>query len=245
MISAEDINRLKLYNSYDLANSLANIDMRAASPLNSSISIRGVGARNWHINANQGVQLALDDSNILGTYGSKLMLFDIQRAEVYRGPQNGLFGINSSGGAIYYESVIPELDEYAGFAHLQLGNDGLHTLQAAVNLPLNNKFAARVALYQQQRDPLWHNLLNDTRMGSIDHQGLRLHTLWQINPTDTLLLTYQRGKDSSSRTPYLSIGYWDAQGSNVVNNQIQDLTTAIDCPNLLPSSSAAFNAPNN
>ncbi|MGJ8629556.1 MAG: TonB-dependent receptor plug domain-containing protein [Glaciecola sp.] len=78
VISAEDINRLKLYNSYDLANSLANIDMRAASPLNSSISIRGVGARNWHINANQGVQLALDDSNILGTYGSKLMLFDIQ-----------------------------------------------------------------------------------------------------------------------------------------------------------------------
>lgn len=114
-----------------------------------------------------------------------------------------------------------------------------------MNLPLNDKFAARVALYQQQRDPLWHNLLNDTRMGSIDHQGLRLHTLWQINPTDTLLLTYQQGKDRSSRTPYLSIGYWDAQGSNVVNNQIQDLTAAIDCPNLLPSSSAAFNAPNN
>lgn len=245
VISAEVINRLQLYNSDDIANSLANIDMRAASPLNSSISIRGVGARNWHINANQGVQLALDDSNILGTYGSKLMLFDIQRAEVYRGPQNGLFGINSSGSAIYYESVKPELDEYAGFAHLQLGNDGFHTLQAAVNLPLNDKFAARVALYQQQRDPLWHNLLNDTRMGSIDHQGLRLHTLWQINPTDRLLLTYQRGKDRSSRIPYLSIGYWDAQGSNVVNNQIQDLTTAIDCPNLLPSSSAAFNAPNN
>lgn len=115
VISAEDINRLQLYNSDDLANSLANIDMRTSSPLNSSISIRGVGARNWHINANQGVQLALDDSNILGAYGSKLMLFDIQRAEVYRGPQNGLFGINSSGGAIYYESVKPELDKYAGF----------------------------------------------------------------------------------------------------------------------------------
>lgn len=123
IISAEDINRLQLYNTDDVANSLANVDMRSSSPLNSSISIRGVGARNWHINANQGVQLALDESNILGAYGSKLMLFDIQRAEVYRGPQNALFGINSSGGAIYYESVKPELETYSGFAHVQLGNN--------------------------------------------------------------------------------------------------------------------------
>ena len=245
IISAEDINRLQLYNSDDVANSLANVDMRSSSPLNSSISIRGVGARNWHINANQGVQLALDESNILGTYGSKLMLFDIQRAEVYRGPQNALFGINSSGGAIYYESVKPELETYSGFAHMQLGNDGFHTLQGATNVPISKDIAARVALYQQQRDPLWDNLLKDTQMGSIDHQGIRLHTLWQINPTDSLLFTYQRGKDSSSRTPYLSIGYWDAQGNNVVDNHIQDLNAPVDCPNHLPSSSAAFNAPNN
>ena len=245
VISAEDINRLQLYNSDDIANSLANVDMRTASPLNSSISIRGVGARNWHINANQGVQLALDDSNILGAYGSKLMLFDIQRAEVYRGPQNGLFGINSSGGAIYYESVKPQVDDDSGFAHLQLGNDGFNTLQGAINIPINQQIAARVALYQQQRDPLWHNLLNDTQMGSIDHQGVRLHALWQINPTDSLLFTYQRGKDDSSRTPFLSMGYWDSQGSNVINNQIQDINAPVDCPNLLPSSSAAYNRAHN
>lgn len=244
IISAEDIQRLQAYNTDDITNSLANVDLRASSPLNSSISIRGVGARNWHINANQGVQLALDESNILGTYGSKLMLFDIQRAEVYRGPQNGLFGINSSGGAIYYESVKPDPAELSGFANLQHGNDGYQTIQVAINIPISSNVASRLALYKQQRDPLWHNLLNDTQMGSIDHYGLRLHTLWQINPSDSLLLTYQRGKDKSSRTPYLSIGYWDAQGANVIDNQIQDLSAPPDCPSLFPSSSAAYDSPN-
>lgn len=245
VLSSEEISAWQIANGEDIAQSLANVELRTASPMSANMAIRGVGAENWHINTNPGVQIAIDETNVLGPYGNRLMLFDLERIEVYRGPQNGLFGINSSGGAIYLESVKPKVDEVSGFAQISLGNDGYEVLQSALNVPLSKNLASRVAVYYKQRDPLWHNLFNDRRMGSVDNQAVRWHVLWSPSKTQSALLTAQYGADNSSRLPYLSNGYWDVNGSNVANGNIIDLDAPVDCPDLLPPSSANFNRPSN
>ena len=50
-------------------------------------------------------------SNALGGIG----LFDVDRVEVLKGPQGGLYGRNATGGAIGILSAKPDLNETSGF----------------------------------------------------------------------------------------------------------------------------------
>lgn len=240
VLNTDDFSAWQITNGEELAHSLANVDLRSSNPMAASMAIRGVGAENWHINTNPGVQLAIDETNVLGAYSNRLLFFDLERAEIYRGPQNGLFGINSSGGAVYLESVKPDLNTTTGYTQLKLGNDGFREIQGAINVPILAEFASRLAVYQKQRDPLWLNLFDSTRRGSIDTKGMRWHNLWQPSSKHKALFTVQYGQDEGSRTPYLGIGNWDKNGSNVVNNTILDLNAPIDCPALLPNRSASY-----
>lgn len=66
------------------------------------------------------------------SYLSGLGLYDLERVEVLRGPQNSLFGRNTTGGAINYISRIPQVGEdNEGYASLTFGNYNLIELEAA------------------------------------------------------------------------------------------------------------------
>lgn len=73
--------------------------------------------------------------------------FDVERAEVLRGPQGFLFGRNAIGGAISVHTTKPKLGEFGGFAELEVGERSLLTGEAALNLPLSENFAVRLAGY--------------------------------------------------------------------------------------------------
>ena len=73
--------------------------------------------------------------------------YDVERAEVLRGPQGFLFGRNAIGGAISVHTTKPKLGEFGGFAELEVGERSLLTGEAALNLPLSENFAVRLAGY--------------------------------------------------------------------------------------------------
>lgn len=80
------------------------------------------------------------------------LLLDIESAEVLRGPQGTLWGRNSTVGAVNFQTVKPEIGSYFGNAQLSVGNYNAIGARAAVNLPISDTFAMRVALAQEQHD---------------------------------------------------------------------------------------------
>jgi iron complex outermembrane receptor protein len=71
--------------------------------------IRGVGLTDFSPNNTPTAAVYQDDVYLTSTAMSQLSMFDIQRVEVLKGPQGGMYGRNASGGAVKVMSVRPEL----------------------------------------------------------------------------------------------------------------------------------------
>jgi iron complex outermembrane receptor protein len=70
---------------------------------------------------------------------------DVERIEVLRGPQAGLYGRDAVGGAINIIYATPSTDSLNGYASVKYGNYNRIELQAAANVPLADNFAVRGA----------------------------------------------------------------------------------------------------
>ncbi|MEM7740933.1 MAG: TonB-dependent receptor [Pseudomonadota bacterium] len=75
-----------------------------------------------------------------------LSLLDLDRVEVVKGPQNGLYGRNSFSGAINYITAPATSDEFKAKGDASYGSDEFYEVRGAVNIPLiEDVLAVRIA----------------------------------------------------------------------------------------------------
>lgn len=121
------------------------------------VNIRGVGATLASPTVQPGVALFRDGVLQGDSADNSTPLYDIRDTEVLKGPQGTLIGATSIGGAIEINSQDPTFNGVNGYALAGIGIYSDHHLQAAVNLPLNDSFAVRVAMDYRNR----HSFYND------------------------------------------------------------------------------------
>ena len=152
-----------------------------------------------------GVQSSSSNS---GSQTTDLKLYDMERVEVLRGPQGTVFGANSQGGTVRFITAQPILGEFEGYASLDYSrttpssNDNTN-IQAVVNLPIAEKFAARVLVYDGEdagyidnnrcratnpaEDPrvpgTQVSCLNQQDYNWVETTGLRTNLLWDATET--------------------------------------------------------------
>jgi iron complex outermembrane receptor protein len=99
------------------------------------------------------VVLLVDEFALSNVQAQFVELFDVERVEIYRGPQGTLFGKSATGGAISIVTKRPELELFSADFELQYGtfsgSDGpssstIKKYRAAVNVPLTETLALRV-----------------------------------------------------------------------------------------------------
>jgi iron complex outermembrane receptor protein len=178
--------------------------------------IRGAGLADFNANNTPVSAIFYDEvymtSNALGGIG----LFDVNRVEVLKGPQGGLYGRNATGGAIRILSERPDLTEMSGFVRASYGEWDRWGVEGAIGGPIiENKLAYRIAAYTDQ-DGGWQDSLatpGDDEHGDRDFQAVRGQLLF--TPSDELefLLKIDSGKDESETTLARLNGTYDTDFS--------------------------------
>ncbi len=245
-MSGEQLDTLQVQDTDDIVKLFANLSVQNPSAINSGLTIRGVGTFNFHITAAQSVGQYVDEVSLTGPYTSQLAVFDMERIEVLRGPQNTLFGRNTTGGAVNYISRKPVIGEDAeGYLQTSIGSEGRLDAEGAISVPLSDVVAMRISVQSVTRDGIWENLFNGSKMGDIDRKSARVQFLVAPSEATEILVNAHAGYSDSGRRPYLSVGFWDPNGSNVSNGAIVDLTAVPDCPSVLAGGSAQFDGVSN
>ena len=135
----------------DLAAVAPGVEM-AKNYTSAIITIRGVSSRDTGTISDPAVAVSEDGFYMMKPYGLSELVYDQQRVEVLRGPQGTLYGRDAVGGAINFISNKPSLDGYSGYLGAGYGNYQAITTDGALNAPLNDWSALRVAFSSDRHD---------------------------------------------------------------------------------------------
>ncbi|WP_405232512.1 TonB-dependent receptor [Lentisalinibacter salinarum] len=132
-----------------LSRNIPSLDIyRGNGSNNPTITLRGIGTTNPWVNNNPSVAVHADGVYLPMSAYLTFPLFDLQRVEVLKGPQIGLYGRNSTAGAINFVSRRPA-PETSGYVDVSYGNYDAINLEAAIGGALTDTVEGRfAALYQ-------------------------------------------------------------------------------------------------
>ena len=202
------------FDSYDVARAddldkvFSNISLNRNSTANTGIAIRGVGTDNVHLSGQQSVGTYIDDVSLVSPFVGAIGVFDVDRVEVLRGPQNTLYGRNTTGGAVvWHTNRATPGDGTSGHARARVGNGGLGRFEGAVEFDISDQFAARVALMQDDYDGVWTNVVDGSSTGNAyDRSGARFNLVWESGQDTTIGLTITSGRTEGEDSAFRGVG---------------------------------------
>lgn len=144
-------------------------------------------------------------------------LYDLDRAEVLRGPQGFLFGRNAISGAISFHTKRPDYDDTSGYIDVGVGERGIIEGEAAINMPVSDNFAVRIAGFTSHENGYITNIArpNDDKLYGHDKTAGRLTAITRGDNWDAMLM----------------VEYEDKNGSGVVYNPVDTFSVFGDGSN--------------
>ena len=114
-VSGAEILERGVSNSIDLITRTPSVDNYSPYGPGSSanIVIRGIGLNDFGEGHEAPVTVYVDEFYIVNVPAVDFALFDLDRAEILRGPQGTLFGRNSTGGLVHYVTKKPSQEAAA------------------------------------------------------------------------------------------------------------------------------------
>lgn len=209
-VSGDAIVNRGVTNTDQLSKIVPALQIQPTGGSNLSIFIRGVGATGTGPNNENAIAFAVDGVFMGRPSGTVGNFYDLERVEVLKGPQGTLYGRNSTGGAINLITRKPKLGETGGNVLFEIGNYSAIKAQAAVNLPLGDTLALRVAGQVVNRD----GYLSD---GYDDEVGQAIRGNLLFRPDDKLSVL-------------LSADYYNQDGKGVGNVLLPNSTVPLAPP---------------
>jgi iron complex outermembrane receptor protein len=140
------------------------------------VSIRGVGQNDFSGDHQESpVAIYLDEAYISAASGAGFQLFDMERAEVLRGPQGTLFGRNATGGLVHYITKKPT-EDFEGYFDLTLGAYNQRKLEGAIGGGLAENISGRLSVVKNEHDGYIENRIG-TDLNNGNDWGLRAQLL--------------------------------------------------------------------
>lgn len=117
------------------------------------LTLRGIGNDSAYTEvADPEVAIYVDGIYSPRSQGASVLMYDMERVEVLRGPQGTLFGRNATVGALSLISAKPKLGVFEGNVEVTGGNYDRLGIRGAINIPITDTLAARVAFVSDRHD---------------------------------------------------------------------------------------------
>lgn len=142
-----------------------------------SFFLRGVGTQSGNSFAENAVAFNFNGVFVARPTAPAGAFYDLERVEVVKGPQGTLYGRNATGGAINVLPKRPQLGEFSGNLNLEIGNYDSKKGSGALNIPIGDNAALRVAAQIVVRD----GYLSD---GYDDERGDAVRASLLVKPSD-------------------------------------------------------------
>jgi iron complex outermembrane recepter protein len=175
-------------------------------------ALRGVSMSDYSLNQSGPVATYYDEVYKGNFAFLGVALYDLERVEVLRGPQGTLYGKNTTGGAVNLISRKPEIGKTEGNINLGYGNYNRREANGAINLPLGDTAAARIAFTVARADGWFRNQLpGKPDLGGTREYAVRGSLLWKPQDGMSFLLR----ASTSYQNPY-NYGIYAAPGPDGV-----------------------------
>jgi iron complex outermembrane receptor protein len=171
-------------------------------------NIRGIGKAEHNSQTSTGVITYRDAVATFPGYFQEEPYFDIASVEVLRGPQGTIAGQNATGGAVFVNTFDPKVGGGVhGYLQGQAGDYNDVGLQGAVNVPISDTLAGRIAFYTERRDSFYHITTTGGgpytgNPGNLREGAVRLSLLWK--PSEQLSVLWKTDLD------YIDMGAYPA-----------------------------------
>src|SRR3954471_3834564 len=120
-------------------------------------NVRGIGKAEHNTQTTTGVITYRDGVPSFPGYFQEEPYFDINNIQVLRGPQGTIVGQNATGGAVFVNTNDPVIGGGVhGYVQAQAGNYSDLGTQGAINLPVSDTLALRLAFFGERRDGFYH-----------------------------------------------------------------------------------------
>lgn len=178
------------------------------------VIMRGIGLQNVRINDSPTSSFFIDEVYQTSIASAEFSMYDLERLEVLMGPQGGLYGRNTIGGAIQIISAKPEIEgDFTGYVDFGLSSFDTKELEFGVNVPVSDKSAMRISgRMDSNGDKDYYSTPSELHHGEADRWGLRVQYLYQPTDDVELLFKVHAGNDETELPLQRALGIYNNIG---------------------------------
>lgn len=211
-ISADQLTRAAVTDTTSLTRVAPSLQIGTLAGPQSEFYLRGVGNFTANTLSDAAVSVSIDGVPFVRSNAVPNLFFDLERVEVLKGPQGTLYGRNATGGVINLISAKPKLGELSGYLTGEYGNFSTVKLTSALNVPIGDHTAIRIAGIVSDRDGYYTDGTGDDKS-----RAFRAQLTTEVSDSFKLTIggdySYMGGKGSGSTLagldPDLRIGQSD------------------------------------
>jgi len=200
---------MRIYNinqMHDLQKMIPDLSISNTVGTFNLISIREVQMLNFNPIYESTVATHLDGIQLSSFLGLDNFFFDLERIEVLKGPQGTLYGRGSTAGSMNIITRKPILGEFSGNASFEAGNYGRYRADWAINLPMGEKMAMRLAGRRNLSGGI-----SDSGFGNANSWSHRASLRWEPNDRTTVNLSadfMQQDDEGQPMGGFAASGYY-------------------------------------
>lgn len=158
----------------------------AEQPVNSSVSIRGIGTFAFSIGVEPSVAIQVDDVPVAFQARAFTDLSDIERIEVLRGPQSTLYGKSASAGLINIVTRAPSKD-FSADVNAMMTSDAEYSIGGSVSGPVSETLGVRLSVNRDDFIGNARNVYNGKHASGRAFTSLHGKAVWK--PTERFTAT--------------------------------------------------------
>ncbi len=205
-ISSDRLKSQGVFSTADMNNSIPNLQVSSAyGETQPNFTLRGVGVgTEYNSNAASPVGVYVDEVYQSFRAAQGQQLYDLSQVEVVRGPQGTLYGRNTTGGAINFNTNKPTLHGENGYLTLGYGTYNRHSAEGAIEVtPIEDVLGIRIAGNYVKADPYIKNVYpGGISPGGAESFGLRGQIRYRPTPgVDLNLKLYASQSNGGQDSP--------------------------------------------